>query len=247
MMKLGKHAPKNDPRTLRLAHYLLPSLPAAPLSSDWGTKIERWGMMRNDAVGDCTCATAGHMIETWSSVAGSLRIITDAEVIKAYSAVSGYDPATGANDNGAVEVDVLNYWRKTGIGGHKIGAYAAVNPKNPDHVKAGCWLFGGLYLGLALPLSAQSQDVWDVARRNGRAGSWGGHAVNVVAYDKNALTCVTWGARKQMTWRFFEKYCDEAYALISSDWVNGKKKAPSGFDLAALQADLNALDGKVAA
>ena len=39
-------------------------------------------------------------------------------------------------DRGAVELDVLRYWRKTGIGGTKIDAFMALEPKNHLHVQA---------------------------------------------------------------------------------------------------------------
>jgi hypothetical protein len=41
-----------------------------------------------------------------------------------------------------------------------------------------------------------------------------------------------------MTWAWFEKYCSEAYALISKDWIEASGLAPSGFDFAALESDL---------
>jgi hypothetical protein len=41
-----------------------------------------------------------------------------------------------------------------------------------------------------------------------------------------------------MTWRFWNDYCEEAYAILSPDWVQPGKRAPSGFGLPALQADL---------
>ena len=85
-----------------------------------------------------------------------------AQVLGAYSAITGYDPATGDNDTGAVETDVLNYWRKTGVAGHKILAYAALEPGNTQHVRDAIDLFGGAYIGLALPISAQRQAVWSV-------------------------------------------------------------------------------------
>jgi len=46
-----------------------------------------------------------------------------------------------------------------------------------------------------------------------------------------------------MTWSFWNAYCDESYAIISPDFV-GKQTAPSGFDLAALQADLKEVVSK---
>jgi hypothetical protein len=40
---------------------------------------------------------------------------------------------------------------------------------------------------------------------------------------------------------FVADYCDEAYAVLSPAWIEQNGQAPSGFDLAALQADLAAL------
>jgi hypothetical protein len=55
------------------------------------------------------------------------------------------------------------------------------------------------------------------------------------------LTCITWGKPKKMTFSWFEKYCSEAYALVSKDWLNTSGISPSGFDLAALEQDLAAV------
>jgi len=120
-------------------------------------------------------------------------------------------------------------------------AYDSLEPKNHDHIREAVYLFEGCYIGLALPVSAQTQTVWSVppggAQGSGAPGSWGGHAVPVVAYDARSLTVITWGARKQMTWTFWDAYCDESYAALSSDMLK-HGKAPTGFDLTALQADL---------
>jgi len=40
-----------------------------------------------------------------------------------------------------------------------------------------------------------------------------------------------------MTWSFWERYVDEAYCLLSDDFLNAGR-APNGFDLAALKEDL---------
>ena len=108
------------------------------------------------------------------------------------------------------------------------------------------YVFEGCYIGVQLPISAQAQvqnhQPWSVPPGgpigDGKPGSWGGHAVPVVAYDSRGVTVVTWGALQMMTWSFWEAYCDEAYAILSNDYLDGKKKAPSGFSLQELQADL---------
>lgn len=245
--RLGKKPARHDPRTLQMANYLL--LPPIPATQDWTKKASSaWGMMLNDELGDCTCAAVGHAIQSWTANAGPKEItISDKEVVAAYSAITGYDPGDPSTDQGAVEMDVLRYWRKKGIGGHKIQAYVALEPKNHEHARAAVDLFGGAYIGVSLPISAQKQSVWSVPpggpTGQGAPGSWGGHAVIVLAYDSHGLTCITWGARKKLTWSFWDTYCDESYAMISPDWVAKNKPSPEGFDLAALQTDLKAVAG----
>ena len=247
-LKLGKLAARHDPRTLLLASYITPALPAPPASCDLTAKVgANWGMMANNQIGDCTCAAAGHLIMEWTANAKKKMVTpTDKQIIAAYSAITGYNPVTGANDNGAQEIDVLNYWRQSGIASDKIGAYVALEPSNHTHVMDAVYMFEGCYIGLALPTSAQAQtqnhQPWSVPpggpTGDGKPGSWGGHAVPVVAYDVRGLTVVTWGALQVMTWSFWEAYCDEAYAIISTDYLSGKKTTPAGFSLQQLQADL---------
>ena len=89
-------------------------------------------MYANDRLGDCTCAAAAHLIQDWTSNNSGEVTLADPDILKAYEAVSGYDPDTHTNDNGAVETDVLNYWRHTGIGGRNIHAYVSLEP-GTDH------------------------------------------------------------------------------------------------------------------
>src|SRR5271168_2796686 len=197
-LKLGKQPARHDPRTLLFATYATAALPAPPPSLDLTSKMKvPWGMMDNAQVGDCTCAAAGHLMMEWTSNAQSkIFTPTDAQIVAAYSAITGYNPKTGANDNGAAELDVLNYWRKTGVARHKIGAFVALEPSNHTHVMDAVYIFEGCYIGLQLPVSAQGQKIWTVPPQGtsgpGAPGSWGGHAVPVVSYDAQGLTVVTW-------------------------------------------------------
>ncbi len=247
-LKLGKHPAQHDPRTLLFATYAMAALPAPPASLDLTSKVKvPWGMMDNAQLGDCTCAAAGHLLMEWTANAQS-KIFTpsDNQIVAAYSAITGYNSKTGANDNGAVEIDVLKYWRQSGIAGHKIQAFVALEPSNTTHIMDGTWIFGGCYIGLNLPKTAQAQtqnhQPWSVTSAgttgDGAPGSWGGHAVPVVAYDARSLTVVTWGALQTMTWGFWAAYCDEAYAILSPDFLGKAGKTPDGFNLAQLQEDL---------
>jgi hypothetical protein len=237
---LGKLPVRTDVRTLSLGRYVDPQvLPTPPPKFTESASVGSWPMYANDRIGDCTTAAAGHMIEAWTAAArGEAVVIPEQAVLDAFEHVKLVDPLTG--EEGAVELDVLRYWRNEGIGGHTIGAYARVSVHNERLVETGTWLFGGLYIGVQLPVTAQSQEIWDWTGSlsgDARPGSWGGHAVDVVGYDAQGLTFVTWGDLKQMTWAFWDRYCDEAYCILSEDFL-AEGKAPNGFDLPALKADL---------
>jgi len=243
-VRLGKGPAKLDPRTLQLTSYMKAGAPPSPPSKeDYAKAVAKWPVMLNDKLGDCTCAAAGHMIEQWTTYSKKAFTPTDQDILTAYEAVSGYDPTTGQNDDGALMLDVLNYWRGTGVGNHKIDAFVAVDPSNRTDVMDAIYLFGNCYIGVQLPVTAQTQRVWAVPTGGptgpGAPGSWGGHAIPIVAYDHRNLTVVTWGTLKRMTWGFLQTYCDEAYAVLSMDWFNGQGVAPGDFDFATLQSDLN--------
>src|SRR5579863_10126474 len=72
-LKLGKQRARHDPRTLLLASYVTPALPVPPTQLDLASKINSWGMMENDQLGDCTCAAAGHLIMEWTANAAKKR------------------------------------------------------------------------------------------------------------------------------------------------------------------------------
>ena len=146
-----------------------------------------------------------------------------------------------------MELTVLNYWRKTGVAGHKILSFATVELKNREIIKQCIFLFGGLYIGLLLPASIKTQTIWDVPAGgpvgDGKPDSFGGHAVIVLAYDDQGLTVISWGKPVKMTWAFWDTYCDEAYALISADFFHGKD-SPDGIDLLTLEHDLLGITGE---
>ena len=244
-MKLGKALPKHDPRTLALANYLTADAPTPPDATNNLAKVTNLGMMLNDQLGDCTCATVGHIIQVDTANNGNQIVLPDSAILSLYEASCGYDPTNVFSDQGGVELNVLNYWRQTGVAGHKLDAFASLEPQNQLHVKQSIWLFGSAYIGVALPKSAQNQDVWHVTpggtQGDATPRSWGGHAIPIVDYNAIGPICITWGAPKQMTWGWYFVYCDEAYApLAINDWTtNGT--APNGFNVASLAADLKAV------
>lgn len=256
-LRLGKKPVKHDNRNLKLSNYLVKDeLPRLYEHERWGQKIKYWRMMKNDVLQTCGIAAPAHAIMLWTSDNDSNGIpafVSNRDVIKAYIDVTGmsgafYNPKTGENDNGVYMLDALNYWRKTGIGKHKINAFVEINKNNLDHVKYAVRLFGQAYVGLQLPWSAAEQYhdgiYWSVPptgdKGDGVPGSWGGHAVVIVGYDKDGFSIVTWGKLWHISYKFLEFYCDEIYTELSPDWFK-KDKAPNGFDIKKLEKDLQVL------
>jgi hypothetical protein len=213
-----------------LLHEFMMGLPSPPVFLDNSSGIKDWGMMLNDSEGDCTCATAGHMIQAWTALSGKEVTVPDSAIQLAYEQACGYVPGYPSTDQGGVITNVLDYFKNVGIGGHKIYAHAEVNITQL-RVQQALQCFGVVDFGLSLPLSAQNQvgSVWDIVGdgKNGPSapGSWGGHSTPVVKYDHiGGVWVVTWGMLQQISWRFLMYYSDEAQACISPDFT----KAPAG-------------------
>ena len=243
-MKLGKLPPTFDARTLRLGTYFRAGLPPAPASIDYATPVKAWPMMANDSTGDCTCAAAGHMIEEWTANTGAEVTLPDSAILAAYNHFAHGNP-----DAGVSLLALLKYWRTTGISGDQIQAFAQLEPQNQGEARDSVYLFGNCLIGLALPDFAVAPGSnflatpWVVPPQgpvgNAAPNPQNGHAVPGVAYDSRNVWVVTWGALKSMSWQFYSTYSDEAYAVLSPDWIRAQQHtAPPGFDLAALEADL---------
>ncbi len=246
--KLGKHPPVIDSRTLKFGNYLTSALPAPPASVDYGGKVQSFPMYYNDEYGDCTCAAAGHMIQSWTANAGSEITPPKATVLKFYEHFVGTPPPS---DAGCDMLSVLKYWRSAGLDAHKVTGFAALDLKNKAQAEAAIFLTGSIYIGVALPNFTTTGDMmktpW-VVPAGGPVGDAApnqanGHCIPAVAYDGTGLTVVTWGETKSMSWEFYDAYADEAFcAVVSEDFINTKTgKAPTGFDLAAMVKDLQKL------
>lgn len=236
--KLGRKAVKHDSRTLMLARYLGDALAPPPLSIDWTKGIASWGALLNNTLGDCTIAGVGHAVQVWTANTDGEAVITDEDALSYYEKWDGYNPEQPGTDNGGVELDVLTAWKRDGFAGHALTAFAAVSPRNVEAVKQAIALFGGCYIGMDVPnyIMAGAPQVWSVEHVD--TGIAGGHCVYVVGYDAATVTFISWGLVYRMTWEYWAKYVDEAYALLSPCFLEKNGLDPAGFNLEQLTADL---------
>jgi hypothetical protein len=250
---LGKQAKRTDLRTLQVSAYVnLSTIQETPAAFDWSMVDGRdlaYPMLANDIYGDCVCASALHMQGTWTGQTGNERILTDDMALDAYGRFTGWRRDDPATDRGAVMIDVATRWRRDPIGDVTIKAFAEVDRRNVDLVRAAANLFGGLWTGWALPRAWQDESAWWTAGPDTSGkwerGSWGGHAVAVVAISPQGLVVRTWGGRRFVTWQAFSIYCDEAYALVPDGlWTTlTGNRCPAGVDGAGLVNDLHIVTG----
>jgi len=250
--KTGKLAKVVDDRTLQLARYLTPAVPTPPASIDWGTAVKQWGMLGNDTAGDCAWAGQAHADMLWAANGQSVQLpITTQDVLKAYEAVTGYNPnATLPNgnnptDRGTTLLAALKFWHKTGFDSQKINAFVEIDPHNVEHVQLAIDLFGCAYLGVqlpdsVLPTSSSTIPAWTVTPDGSQPNQPdpnNGHCVVYCAYDATGPTVVTWGTTVKASWGFHQAYCDELYAMLSPAFFKNKVD-PQGIDMTTLQKDL---------
>lgn len=234
------------------------SLPVPPVSTTWRSQVKNWPMLGNDSVGNCVIAGSLHYYQSVTANA-NIQIIPDtASAISDYSLVgeatagSGYDPTTGANDNGLVIDEAVTYWMDKGLAIdsngilNKLAGQARIEPTDHEVLKVGISEFCGVLAGVNLPTSAQAETNSGVPWESLKdvPGSWGGHCIYIVDYDENWLYTITWGAVQKLSWAWWDKYSDEAVAILDRDWISSKTKtSPSKLTLASLDKEIEELRG----
>ncbi len=221
IFKLGKRPARRDRRNLQLRSILKP-LVKVPDEYDFDAVHAGvpTPVFANDRFGDCVIAGRAHQTLRFELVEQrTVLTISDEEVVREYFL------ETGGRDSGLIVLESLKQWRKRGwtAAGDQyfITAFAEIDRRAPVQVKRTVFTELGVGLGLALPETAQREFAagkpWATTTGPGSTpGTWGGHYVYVTGYTRLGPMCVTWGRKHQMTWAFFGRYCDEAYAVIDA-------------------------------
>lgn len=245
--KLGRKKSIPDRRTLRFRDYLtLGRLTPEKPPVDWYSEVYNWPMYSNDTLGCCVISALGHLGNLWSKYSTGVEGgPTDAEVVTAYKVLS-------PDDDGVDILTALQYMDKTGIGGHRIAAYVALDPGDLIQAKLCVDIFGAVLIGLELPDAITNAEnmlgiQWDVPEgASTTSGEWApdpnnGHCVILPGYLTSGLGAhfpmVTWGQMAPMSDNFYQAYSDEAYGLVSADWLRLNGRSPSGYNISQLLAD----------
>lgn len=250
--RLGRRPNEGRPR-IRLSSHLMASYsPPAAVDRYSAVPATSWGMDGNDSVGDCTCADVDHELKSAQVAAGNTETVSTAtEVLAAYSAITGYDPADPNSDQGAEMQTVREFWQKTGftLGGadHRVLLFAELDVHDITVSQWALDQFGAVGIGVNLPQSAMDQfdagQKWDVVADDG--GIIGGHAIAYVGYNLVGPVFVSWGKVVQATWAWWHAYVEEAWTVLTEDFVNVHTgEDPLAQTLYQMGVEFQALTGK---
>ncbi|MCM3884170.1 hypothetical protein [Frankia sp. R82] len=231
---------------LRIGRYLTGVVPAHPSAADHLGHLE-YGLYANDRYGDCGPTSVANLRRVVTAgLTGTMQAPSQDDVFDLYrrSGNPGFDPATGADDNGVEMQTMLQAVQAGGIGGVQSLAFAQVDVGNDDELDAAISLFGGILWGVDLEVAQQAQTdahppVWDYRR----SGEWGGHAVLAGAYRAGRDDVITWAERVSTTAAFRRRQLQEAWVVIWPEHL-GSAVFQAGVDLAALAADYQELTGR---
>lgn len=255
--KLGRIAPKFRRPRLKLANYLLKSLPLPPESIDYTPKAAKQLSKKylNNILSCCVVSGLAHTVGTLCANVGIDATYTDQEIIDLYSAIGGYIVGDPSSDQGCNEEDAFSYWQHEGApkGSHKISGWIEIDATNDVEVKTAIWLFENAFFGVSLPNAwTNNMDtmgngfVWDV---QGRPNPESGHCFTAYGYENNVKKISTWGMLGFITDAAIRTYAEPAaggalYTVLSKDSISkATKRAPCGFDFTQLAADFNAIGG----
>ncbi len=233
-------------------------LPDLPQSVSWNRSVpdDGWGGLGNSPdqqgdkpIGDCTIAAACHMIMCWSDNAlGAPWTFLTADALDDFKNYK-------TSPDGATLFNILNDWQAYGI--HRrsgasldtvyIEDFALLDINDPVHLKLqvqqSIQLLGGCYIGIELPKFAVKNTVdgkpplvWnktaeelDALGKDANKAPNAGHCVPAIGYDNLGLEVITWGNRTQMSWDFFDRYRDEAWAVLcKAAWMKPDGTTPIG-------------------
>lgn len=192
----------------------------------------------NDTYGDCGVAGVNHGFMTAAADTGETETFPTADQVVSY-----YLAYTGGQDSGVVLSDFLAYVKKTGFYGHTITAYAPVSvtdiPTLQFAVDAYDFAYTGITVTEAMEQAFAAGQPWTLATTEGAVA--GAHCVPIIGYDSEYLYVVTWGAVQAFAYDAWAKVAEEAWAVITGE-IDSAGTDGHGISLAALQADLAALD-----
>lgn len=245
-MKYGRRPPSNAP-ALKLAPLLTGVVPTHPPAANTFTALQGgWQMLGNDQYGVCVGVTWANYRRVMTHQAGRETYPGFDDVVAVYKT---QNPGFPTEDNGMVIQDCLDYLTKVGgPDGVKAVAFARVDHKNPDEIKAAIAIFGAVWVGVYVQQANMQQfhadQPWNYVPNSPIDG---GHSIIVGGYDSDGVggdeRCITWGKETSFTDEFWTHNAEEAWVVIWPEHLTSPAFL-EGIDTAALAAAYQEITGR---
>lgn len=247
----GRLAARRPVGLRMIDHYVPRRLPHAPATFDLVAGFSAWEMLGNGPdptltvhggrpVGDCAFAGTVHL-----EMANAVETRESETWPTANDVVTAYLSYDGGQDIGASLALVLTKWRRSGLWGRKIGAFAPVPVADLDRLYACAYAFGALYLGISVPVNAQAQfaqeQSWHLTDTPADHQIVGGHCVVLAARSSGGGSVVTWGTTQTYDDAWLLQNLEEAWAVLTPEQLAAAGDG-IGLNVAALTAILDGLE-----
>jgi hypothetical protein len=249
--KFGRRPPKRSP-SIMFADIRTAVVPEHPASEDYLSSFKNWQMLGNDTYGDCVAVTWANMRRMLTgALTGTEYYPTIDQVYQVYRLQNPNfvpNPSNPVEDNGMDIQTLLEYLNKYGgPDGVPVVAFASVDYKNLDEVKAALAIFGGLWLGINVQAENQSEfkqgQPWDYVQGSPIVG---GHSILSGGYfgqTTDDVRFITWAQETGFTDNFWANSVEELWAVIWPEHL-GTKEFMAGVDLNKLATDYQAITGR---
>lgn len=241
------------PRTFNPAipHWSALKMGAAPVivppSCSYTNRLPTYlGAMLNDSLGDCAEAGYGHALQVWSDASGKHELTEPDSAIEALYETQGYVPGNESTDTGTILQVLLSLLVKGPVpdGIPKLLAFIELDPTIPADISRATYECGLVYIGFNVPAFLQSLEspgsTWNTEPWS-NSNIVGSHCVISAGYRPGFRDIISWGSRYAMTDAFWAKYVDEAYALVSPEWIEATGRTPLGMTVTQLEAQMAAI------
>lgn len=218
----GRRPPKNAPALRFAAIRDAVTIPNHPASYDSIFGWSDWDMLGNDTWGDCVSVT-------WSTIR---RIVSKVhvgvdhypgldQVLALYKTQNPhFDPSSsihgaGSADDQGMDIQTLLEYLVAhgGPDGTKALAFAKLDHRNPEEVRAAAAIFNFVWLGV--DVSDHDERVfpglWDVNRYDSILG---GHSITMTGYDSSTFKMETWAEEGSLSLAYMSQRVEEAWVVV---------------------------------
>lgn len=163
--------------------------------------------LKNDRIGDCAVAAAGHVIQRWM-----YKPPTDNDILVAYENIThkesppGYNRFKATGDTGCSALAMMKYWQEVGIGPSKISKFYRAFTK--DEIKKAIYVYEGVCAGFYVLADTRRKLIWDFT---GAKLAIGGHEVALVGYDKAGFEAISDGKFVTIHNEYFDHFFIDCY------------------------------------